>query len=71
MKTKECFICKLAIDIKKENHIKISEYVKGKHFKDIFCHSNCWREHMSNKAMMRQTLGVAVEASKKLQEVIN
>jgi len=70
MKTQSCFICRLGIDIEKENFCKISDYHNGKHFKSIYCHPNCWREHLSNKRMLQQAMGQAVETTKRANKML-
>jgi len=65
-----CFICKLGINIEEEDLCKISDYQKGKHFKSIYAHVNCWREHMSNKNMVKQALGMAMKTSMKANQIL-
>lgn len=65
-----CFICKLGIDIKKEGFCRISDYHKGKHFKSIYCHPNCWTEHMSNKKMFQKAMNVALQTTSRANKML-
>jgi len=61
-----CFICKLGIDLDTDDFVKISDYHKGKHFKSIYCHPNCWREHMNSKQMLQQAMFKANQLMQKV-----
>lgn len=65
-----CFICKLKINIEKNNYCKISDYHKGKHYKSIYCHPDCWKEYMGNKAILKQALGQITTMAQKVNEIV-
>lgn len=64
---KTCFVCKTGIDLEKDSFVEIKEFNQGEFFNKIFCHKNCWREHMSNKGMMRQQM---IDANNVLNKIV-
>lgn len=66
----DCFICKLKININKNNYCKISDYHKGKHYKSIYCHPSCWKEHMNNKTTLKKALNQIVTMANKVNKIV-
>ncbi len=73
MKNKEkrhvaCFICKLNIDRNTDEYATISDWKSWEKTNTLFCHKNCWRDHMSNKGMIRKSLENTNKLSEQLIE---
>jgi len=52
MEIKNCFICKLSINEKKDSYVEIKEFNDGEFYKSLFAHKVCWLNHLSSKALL-------------------
>jgi len=47
---KECYRCKLSIDLEKDKFVVLATFEEGKNREKIYFHFNCWRLHFDQKA---------------------
>jgi hypothetical protein len=45
-KTKQCQLCRLPINIAKDNYCQLIDYSKGKFFEEKFYHTKCYIERL-------------------------
>lgn len=77
---KDCFVCKLPIDFKKDLFVCLGTYDGDRTVEESYFHMNCWRSHFEEKArqkamavvngMQERMQPIAKQLIKKLQNAL-